>query len=322
MQPWFRLFSEAHIAVSNALTFTGTDSTSFALPSSSDTVVVLVATQTLTNKTISGTSNTLSNIANSSLSHSTIGFTDSTGLFTVSGSPAALGGFITLSAFASQTANTILRSGSGTPSFSAMVVGDMPTSGTWAFAGTISGGLTFSGTPVFSNVPTLPNQSANIVFAGPSGGSSAAPAFRALVAADIPSTLNATTVNTTLTTLGNLVTTQISAPGTTVSVTTSGTSGSTTYTYAFSAVDSNGHETAVGSGLATTSGNATLSTSNYNIVTAPALPTGAVSMNCYRTTNGTTATATLTLRRPGGEALAQSSDESQSEVVPKDAAAH
>lgn len=38
--------------ISNTLTFTGTDSTSFAFPSTSDTVVGLAATQTLTNKTL------------------------------------------------------------------------------------------------------------------------------------------------------------------------------------------------------------------------------------------------------------------------------
>jgi len=37
---------------SNSLTFTGTDSTSFAFPSTSDTVVTLTASQTLTNKTL------------------------------------------------------------------------------------------------------------------------------------------------------------------------------------------------------------------------------------------------------------------------------
>lgn len=38
--------------VSNTLTLTGTDSTSFAFPGASDTVVGLAATQTLTNKTL------------------------------------------------------------------------------------------------------------------------------------------------------------------------------------------------------------------------------------------------------------------------------
>ncbi len=40
------------LTASNTLTFTGTDTTSFAFPSGSDTVVVLAATQTLTNKRI------------------------------------------------------------------------------------------------------------------------------------------------------------------------------------------------------------------------------------------------------------------------------
>ncbi|NBQ52710.1 MAG: hypothetical protein EBU49_03910, partial [Proteobacteria bacterium] len=40
------------LTASNTLTLTGTDSTSFAFPSVSDTVVTLAATQTLTNKTL------------------------------------------------------------------------------------------------------------------------------------------------------------------------------------------------------------------------------------------------------------------------------
>jgi hypothetical protein len=40
------------LTASNSLTFTGTDSTSFAFPGTSDTVVTLTATQTLTNKTL------------------------------------------------------------------------------------------------------------------------------------------------------------------------------------------------------------------------------------------------------------------------------
>ena len=86
---------------------------------------------------------------------SSVGLVDSTGLFTVTGSPVTTSGSLTLSAFASQTANTVLRSGSGTPSFSALVVGDFPTSGIWNFGGTISGNTAFSGTPTFSNALAL-----------------------------------------------------------------------------------------------------------------------------------------------------------------------
>lgn len=70
---WLASYGGANVAsgkvfaVSNSLTLTGTDGTSFAFPGTSDTVVTLAATQTLTNKTISGSSNTLTNIALSSL---------------------------------------------------------------------------------------------------------------------------------------------------------------------------------------------------------------------------------------------------------------
>jgi hypothetical protein len=46
--------------VNNSLTLAGTDATTMTFPSSSDTVAGLVATQTLTNKTITGTSNSVS----------------------------------------------------------------------------------------------------------------------------------------------------------------------------------------------------------------------------------------------------------------------
>jgi len=50
------------LTASNSLTFTGTDATSFAFPGTSDTVVTLTATQTLTNKTL--TSPVISTISN------------------------------------------------------------------------------------------------------------------------------------------------------------------------------------------------------------------------------------------------------------------
>jgi hypothetical protein len=50
------------LTVSNTLTFTGTDSTSFAFPGTSDTVVTLTATQTLTNKTLTSPVLTTPNI--------------------------------------------------------------------------------------------------------------------------------------------------------------------------------------------------------------------------------------------------------------------
>jgi len=63
------------LTVSNTLTFTGTDSTSFAFPGTSDTVVTLTATQTLTNKTFSGNTSFAGNIFPTGNANANIGST-------------------------------------------------------------------------------------------------------------------------------------------------------------------------------------------------------------------------------------------------------
>ncbi|HWZ65932.1 MAG TPA: hypothetical protein VNX65_04030 [Patescibacteria group bacterium] len=56
------------LTISNSLTFTGTDSTSFAFPTTSDDIVGRTVTQTLTNKTITAASNTITGLTNTNLS--------------------------------------------------------------------------------------------------------------------------------------------------------------------------------------------------------------------------------------------------------------
>jgi len=95
----------------------------------------LNGTSTLT-FTHSGTSGVASisfpagSIGITALSADTIGLTDSTGLFSVTGSPATLGGGLTLNAFANQSANKFLggpTSGAAAPSsFRTLVAADIP----------------------------------------------------------------------------------------------------------------------------------------------------------------------------------------------------
>lgn len=81
-------------------------------------------------------------------------------VFTVTGSPVTTSGTLAAS-FASQTQNQVLASPNGV-----------------------------SGTPTFRNAvgADFGSQSANVVLVGPTGGGAASPTFRALTAADLPST--------------------------------------------------------------------------------------------------------------------------------------
>lgn len=99
------------------------------LPDSSGTVLTTTSTATVTNKTISGVSNTLSNIGNSSLTNSSITFGASGGTSTA----ASLGGTVT---FAGTTNEVEVSESSGTITFG------LPTNVT------ITGNLTVNGDTV------------------------------------------------------------------------------------------------------------------------------------------------------------------------------
>jgi hypothetical protein len=111
---------------------------------SEDEVVLKTASQALTNKTISGGSNTLSNIGNSSLTNSSI---------TIAGTSTSLGGSITATTILTSTG---VWSGSaqlpaGVVSGSAQVVASLP-------AGTVSGSSqVLSGTGIWSGSAQLPS---------------------------------------------------------------------------------------------------------------------------------------------------------------------
>jgi hypothetical protein len=128
------------------------------LPTSTDTLVGRATSDTLTNKSISGSTNTLTNIGNSSLTNSSV---------TINGSSVSLGGSVTVTAAASSITVGTTTVGSGTSGYilynNGGTLGNLSTTGTAGsvvlsasptLSGTVGGALTFSGALTLSSALT------------------------------------------------------------------------------------------------------------------------------------------------------------------------
>ncbi len=163
-------FSPSSFTIVTAAAFSSTVSAATIGPNSgqqhtlpattSDTVGLLAAAQTFSNKTISGSSNTLSNIANGSLTNSSLTVTAGTGMS--GGGSVALGSSVTLTnagvTSATGTSNQVIVSGStggvtfslpqsinstASPSFTKLTLGALSgTTGSIDFKGSTAGTLT------------------------------------------------------------------------------------------------------------------------------------------------------------------------------------
>ncbi len=185
----------------------------------------------------------------------------------IAGSPITTSGTLAVS-LVSQTANKVFASpngSSGTPIFRQIVINDISATGTpssstflrgdgsWTIVSgsgsvtsvalSLPSFITVSGSPVTTSgtlTGTLATQSANRIFSGPTSGSAAAPTFRALVAADIPSLSYVTSVTLSTGTTGLTGGSTITSSGTwtlagTLNIANGGT-GQTTASAAFDAL--------------------------------------------------------------------------------------
>ena len=134
--------------------------------------------------------------------------------------------------------------------------------------------FTITGSPVTASgtlTETLKTETANTVFAGPTSGSAAQPAFRALVSADIPTTLNSLTSATSLAAVGTITT------GTWDGNAVAGTYGGTGINNGANTINLNGNNFAISGGAITlTASGATSVALPITYAELPAIANGTV----------------------------------------------
>jgi hypothetical protein len=191
--------TQSTLTIGTGLSGTSYNGTSAVTVAIDSTVATLTGTQTLTNKTISGSSNTLSNIPNSALTNSSV---------TINGTAVSLGGTATVTAAAGTLTGTTLNSTVVASSLTS--VGTIAT-GTWAatdvalaHGGTNASLTAVNGGVVYSNASAMAITAAGTAGQALLSAGASAPVWTTLSLTDLPdawtkkSVRVATTANITL----------------------------------------------------------------------------------------------------------------------------